>query len=297
MGDHFQDGTLKIEQAVAKRDLAIFLTPAFHPAQQSIGVIFYYHGFHRSKGLDLAGFLKASTTAKLLQSLKSAPPLALVMPDLGADSSQGGDWASPKLTFEALMEQVRLFAAKRARELLVQLQPMDEFESAIHRVREEKARASLLDPRLRGPVQPMPLGNLVLAAHSGGGGALKRTLMQEKSGLLASLKEVWMLDCFYGDLYGRAEDWKAWGNSKGAIPKRIVRAPKSILDPSIIKGMSGLKFLVDDGDHENLPGKYFPKFIDACACFQAQFPGNVCLTPQARRNQLPRAYVSQGSKI
>lgn len=252
-----QNGTLeKIEVSSAKERGAVVLTSAFKPAK-SVNVVIYYHGIHIVKGQDFDGFLKHYTTAGMISAAnKAGKPLAIGIPDLGANASQGKDWVSPKASFESLVQDVLMVAAQRANEI-------NAGEPGI----KGSIGVCLADPSIdyktKQKVKPLELGNLIIAAHSGGGGALYRTLIKENSGLLASLKEVWMMDCFYG-FYGEDKPWKDWANHHGSVNIRIVKHPNSILDTSMVKKLSNVQEFAQDGDHHHLPEKYMGKYIEHC---------------------------------
>lgn len=197
--------------ATKRRELLVFLTASFKPAN-SVNVIVYYHGHYVGKTENFKEFRDHYTSSELIAAVQDAgKALALVVPDLGANAD-GGDWtSSDKAAFDSLIKDTLLIAAYRSNEL--------------------RSGNTLEDPskdfQTGKKVEPLELGALILAAHSGGGFAMRR-VRDLGSGHAKNLKEVWMLDSLYDD----AKRWVSWAALSGvAVHNIYTKGPDSMHAP------------------------------------------------------------------
>lgn len=226
----------------------ILLTSAFRPATR-VNVIVYYHGnwvTPRSGVTSWSGLLAHFTLAGLLRAVEAAgKPLALVIPDIGEFSS---DAVGEKAEWEGLIDDVLLFAAYRSNAL--------------------EAPASLADPtrswRDGKPVQPLALGNLVIAGHSGAGKTIRKAV-QNGSRDLDQLREIWMFDSLYSSA-GSAEEWIQFATKtivaihifyNDTKAKAIEIQDKAKDNPAVYN----IKTIAYTPDHDKAPGAHVGKLI------------------------------------
>jgi hypothetical protein len=165
----------------------IYLTSSFRPAA-SVNVVVYLHGHWRSSVHNFDELVKHETIARMLVAVEgTGAPMALAIPALGARS--GDDWVSGKEAFASLLKDVRQLAAWRANELKVQ----------------KCLKDWTVDPVTGRQVQPLLLGTLILAAHSGGGYTLNR-IRTNGGAEFSDVKEIWMFDSLYGGS-GAPSEW------------------------------------------------------------------------------------------
>jgi hypothetical protein len=175
----------------------VLFTPGLRPGTP-VNVVFYLHG-NMFSGFE-------ALFSRVLASVGAAgKPLAFAMPSLESVPSVGS-WIGTQARFDSFLDGVLLAAAEQINEQVSGKCLVD---------RDQQWNGS-------GPtgnrVAPATLGNLVIAAHSGGGFPMW-TLVNNRSGKLSNLKELWFFDCLYGDM---DTHWISWARANAGINLEIV---------------------------------------------------------------------------
>ncbi|MBL8233278.1 MAG: hypothetical protein JNL98_32570 [Bryobacterales bacterium] len=237
-----------VEASAGGKRMFVYLTSAFRPAA-SVNVIVYLHGHWRTKTVkNFDQLIQHETIASFIRAVDGAgAPLALVIPSLGVRS--GEDWVSEKDAFASVLKDVQQFAAWRANELKVNMCLKD----------------WTVDPASGQKVQPLLLGTLVLAAHSGGGATLNR-LRKNGGSNFANVKEVWMFDSLYGGS-GEPEEWIPVAEQTviHAFWEDTWRTEKLEKLRKQHKNLPNLKTVARTPGHDHIPGRYAGKLIQNSA--------------------------------
>jgi hypothetical protein len=244
-------GTLgKIKSTAGGNRAAVLLTSAFRPAA-SVNVILYIHGHWATERTGVRSWdelIAHPDTAKIMSEVQgSGKPLALGIPDMGSYANKA-DWISDKGSFDALLGDILLFAAQRANELSVN----------------QCLKDPSIDAKTQKKVQPLQLGSLILAAHSGGGYPLGR-IMSNNSGFHTNVKEIWLFDALYGGA-GSPETWIKYAtktNTKIHVFYNDTKRNSLALD-ELRKGnpaVHNIKPAQPTPNHDKAPGAHIGKLV------------------------------------
>jgi len=164
----------------------------------AVNVVLYLHGnmFSGFEALRQRVFASVGGAGKAL---------AFAMPRL-PDIPGTNDWITTRADFESFLDGVLL---------------------AVGELMNEQAAGKCLIDRdeewnrfgpTGGRVAPATLGNLIIAAHSGGGFPMW-SIVNNHSGRLANLKELWFFDCLYA---GMDQPWIQWARRNGSVTMDLV---------------------------------------------------------------------------
>lgn len=167
-------------------------------AGAAVNVILYYHG-NMYAGFD-------GLRSRIHGAVAGAgKPLAFVMPAL--ENTPGtGSWAATQANFDSLIDGALLGAAQQSNEQAAGRCLVDR--------NQEWTRTGPTGNR----VAPATLGNLILAAHSGGGFPMW-TAVNNRSPKLSNLKELWFFDCLYANMDA---PWIRWARANSGITMEIL---------------------------------------------------------------------------
>jgi hypothetical protein len=174
----------------------LLFTPGLR-AGAAVNVVLYLHG-------NMFGGFEALRTRILASVSGAGKALAFAMPSL-EDTPGPLSWIGTRANFDSFIDGVLLAAAEQ--------------------INEQTAGKCLVDRDQEwnrgGPtgnrVTPATLGNLVIAAHSGGGFPMW-TAANNHSANLSSLKELWFFDCLYADV---DQSWIPYARSHGSVNMEI----------------------------------------------------------------------------
>jgi len=175
----------------------LLFTPGL-TAGTAVNVVLYLHGnmFSGFEALRQRVFASVGGAGKAL---------AFAMPRLG-DIPNGNDWFATRANLDNFLDGVLLAAGEL--------------------INEQTAGKCLIDRDEEwnrfGPtgrrVTPATLGNLIIAAHSGGGFPMW-AIVNNGSARLANLKELWFFDCLYASM---DQPWIRWARTNGSVTMELV---------------------------------------------------------------------------
>jgi hypothetical protein len=175
----------------------VLFTPGLR-AGTAVNVVLYLHG-------NMFSGFEALRTRILASVSGAGKALAFAMPSL-EDVPNLGSWIGTAANFDSFIDGVLLAAAE-------QINEQTSGRCLVDRDQEWNAFGPTGNR-----VTPAALGNLIIAAHSGGGFPMW-TAVNNRSGKLASLKELWFFDCLYG---GMDHNWITWARSHGSTRIEIL---------------------------------------------------------------------------
>ena len=176
----------------------VLFTPGLR-AGTPVNVILYLHG-NMFSGFE-------ALFSRVLESVGTASkPLAFAMPALGSVPDTGS-WIGTPARFDDFIDGVLLAAAEQ--------------------INEQGSGKCLVDRDQQwngsGPtgnrVAAATLGNLIIAAHSGGGFPMW-TAVNNRGSKLRNLKELWFFDCLYGT--GTDTNWISWARANAGVNLELV---------------------------------------------------------------------------
>lgn len=215
---------------------AMAFLPAGITAAESVPTLVYFHG-HNTQA-NLAAYLRSNPSARDLRPLLSGKRVALIQPWGGHQSAFQRFQTGPGLT--ALIEGgLRVL-----------------IEYAI--------------PSRPCPVQIPNPPAVILAAHSGGGEAL-RAAAKSSSTYLPLVEQVWAFDCMY---WSEGNDWIGWCRANTSKRLRVrasthqwSRKPRAEAEKILAATQRGASPLqnadvgVVDLAHDSFPRTFIPAFL------------------------------------
>jgi hypothetical protein len=175
----------------------VLFTPGLR-AGTALNVIVYLHG-------NVSGNFETLFTRVLGSVGTAGKPLAFAMPIMESVPDTGS-WIGTQARFDSFLDGVLLAAAEQTNEQASGKCLVDRDQ--------EWNRSGPTGNRLT----PATLGNLVIAAHSGGGFPMW-TAVNNRSSKLNNLKELWFFDCLYGSM---DTNWIRWARANSGINLEII---------------------------------------------------------------------------
>jgi fermentation-respiration switch protein FrsA (DUF1100 family) len=223
-------------QNINGHDSAVFVPDKFHTTP-GIDLIIYFHGWNDAYS-NIHDYINGPNRTTLRNAVADDGRFALAMPYL-EKRSKAGHIVDSTAAFDAYVNAVTdLIFSKGS-----------------------------VDPEFIGP--PQVLRRLIIAAHSGGGGALNASILLP-SNFIEKVVSVWGLDCFYSDSSAR---WISWTKAHplsslhvyytdlGIPGKGTMENSKKIA--SGCGSCSNVKVSSSKVVHDLIPKEYFPTLLKA----------------------------------